>query len=100
MPDQVHGVLVLAMSGNELSRVRTEFYGLRIFQSLRHIQYSRTASLRAMATLASRRSRHIARCRCRCCQFDVSLALNCCQCDEMVRNHSTKCPNKRKGLHR
>src|SRR6266436_2668634 len=32
-------------------------------QPLRHIQYNRTATLRAIATLAMRRSRRIARCR-------------------------------------
>src|SRR6202521_6125872 len=34
MPHQVHGVLLRAMSGTELSRVRTELYRLRIFTTV------------------------------------------------------------------
>jgi len=34
MPIHVHGVLVHAMSGTELSRVRTELHPLRIFPTV------------------------------------------------------------------
>ena len=34
MPNQVHGALVHAMSGSELSRVRTEIYRLRILPTV------------------------------------------------------------------
>lgn len=34
MPNQIHGALVHAMSGNELSRVRTELFRLYRFPTL------------------------------------------------------------------
>ncbi len=34
MPNQVDDALLHAMSGNELSRVRTELYGLRILTAI------------------------------------------------------------------
>jgi hypothetical protein len=45
----------------EFSTLRTELLQLLVVHPLRHIQYSRTASLRAIATLAIRRSRRIAK---------------------------------------
>jgi hypothetical protein len=62
MPIHLDGVLVHAMSAFELSRVRTELYPLHIFPTIRHIQYSRTASLRAMATVAMFLCRRSTRC--------------------------------------
>jgi len=47
------------MSG--LSRVRPNFFNCSYSHPLRHIHYMRTASRRAMATLAIFRPRHIAR---------------------------------------
>ena len=60
-PNQLLGVQLhtIAMSG--LSRVRTELSQLFVIPSLRHIQYRRTASLRAIATLAIFRPRRMAR---------------------------------------
>jgi hypothetical protein len=62
MPIHVDGVLLHAMSGTEVSRVRTDFTSCTYSQPFRRIQYNRTPSLRAMATLAIFRCRRIARC--------------------------------------
>src|SRR5205809_7538479 len=59
-PYQFLGVLVHTMAMSGLSRVRTELFQLLVIP-LRHIQYRRTASLRAMATLAIFRPRRSAK---------------------------------------
>jgi len=61
MPNQLLGVQLHTMAISGLSRVRTELFQLLVSHPLRHIQYKRTASLRAMATLAIFRPRRIVR---------------------------------------
>jgi hypothetical protein len=52
MPNQVDDALGHAMSGTELSHVRTDSNDCEYSQPFRHIQYNRTDSLRPIATLA------------------------------------------------
>jgi hypothetical protein len=59
-PNQLLGVQPHAIACSKLSRVRTELRHL-LSIPLRHIQYIRTASLRAMPTLAIFRPRLIVR---------------------------------------
>ena len=62
MPNQVDDVLLHAMDGTELSRVRTTLNGLEYSQPFRHIQYNLIAIRRPIATLAMLLCRRIARC--------------------------------------
>jgi hypothetical protein len=62
MPNQVGGDLLHTMDESKLSRVRTELQSLLIIAFLTPHPVERlTASLRAIATLAMRRSRRMAR---------------------------------------
>ena len=62
MPNQVDDVLLHAMDEPELSRVRPYSTNCEYCQLFRHIQYNRTASFLAMATLAILFCRRIIRC--------------------------------------
>ncbi|PYU47032.1 MAG: hypothetical protein DMG54_01820 [Acidobacteria bacterium] len=62
MPNHLDDVLLHAMDGPELSRVRPYSTNCEYCQLLRHIQYNRTASFLAMATLAILFARRIIRC--------------------------------------
>ena len=91
MPIQLDGVLVHAMSGTELSRVRTELDHSGYSQPFRHIQYNRTPSLRAMATLAMFRCRRIARCKYRRLQSVSQRAAACAASTSKKRNSVLPC---------
>jgi len=63
MPNHYAGDLLHTKAISGLSHVGTKLLQLLVIPPLRHVRYTRTVSLRAIATLAIRRSQRMAKCK-------------------------------------